>query len=97
MTGYGSRIKVNNTFDERLRILEEKVCSLDLRQDGADRLQMLPEVREKMFGRNENVRLSLCISDRLQTTRTAKACRLNPARPSLVQVYAKERSTSGRE
>ncbi|KAK4048131.1 V-ATPase V1 sector subunit E [Microbotryomycetes sp. JL201] len=37
--GYGSRIVVNNTLDERLRLLEEK---------------MLPEIREKLFGKNEN-------------------------------------------
>ncbi|GAA5853568.1 hypothetical protein JCM9279_001317 [Rhodotorula babjevae] len=39
--GYGSRITVTNTLDERLRILEE---------------QMLPELREKLFGKNENRR-----------------------------------------
>ncbi|ORY54171.1 ATPase V1 A1 complex subunit E [Leucosporidium creatinivorum] len=39
--GYGSRITVNNTLDERLRLLEEK---------------MLPEIRESLFGKNENRR-----------------------------------------
>ncbi|SCV74431.1 BQ2448_8070 [Microbotryum intermedium] len=39
--GYGSRITVNNTLDERLRLLEEK---------------MLPELRESLFGKNENRR-----------------------------------------
>lgn len=41
ITGYGSRIVVNNTLDERLRILEEK---------------MLPEIRQTLFGQNENRR-----------------------------------------
>ncbi|GAA5995338.1 H(+)-transporting V1 sector ATPase subunit E [Rhodotorula paludigena] len=41
LTGYGSRITVNNTLDERLRLLEES---------------MLPEMREKLFGKNENRR-----------------------------------------
>ncbi|GAA5853118.1 hypothetical protein JCM8547_000207 [Rhodosporidiobolus lusitaniae] len=39
--GYGSRITVNNTLDERLRLLEER---------------MLPEIRENLFGKNENRR-----------------------------------------
>lgn len=41
--GYGSRITVNNTLDERLRLLEES---------------MLPALREKLFGKNENRRVS---------------------------------------
>jgi vacuolar-type H+-ATPase subunit E/Vma4 len=39
--GYNSRITVNNTLDERLRLLEER---------------MLPEIRESLFGKNENRR-----------------------------------------
>ncbi|BGP51200.1 V-ATPase V1 sector subunit E [Rhodotorula kratochvilovae] len=39
--GYGSRITVNNTLDERLRLLEQS---------------MLPALREKLFGANENRR-----------------------------------------
>ncbi|GAA5964068.1 hypothetical protein JCM3765_000889 [Sporobolomyces pararoseus] len=41
LKGYGSRIVVNNTLDERLRLLEER---------------MLPEIRESLFGKNENRR-----------------------------------------
>lgn len=41
LKGYGSRITVNNTLDERLRLLEER---------------MLPEIRESLFGKNENRR-----------------------------------------
>ncbi|GAA5908573.1 hypothetical protein JCM5296_000595 [Sporobolomyces johnsonii] len=41
LRGYGSRITVNNTLDERLRLLEER---------------MLPEIRDSLFGRNENRR-----------------------------------------
>ncbi|GAA5986020.1 hypothetical protein JCM11641_004903 [Rhodosporidiobolus odoratus] len=41
LRGYGSRITVNNTLDERLRLLEER---------------MLPEIRESLFGKNENRR-----------------------------------------
>jgi len=37
--GYGSRIRVDNTLDERLRLLEEK---------------MLPEIRTNLYGQNEN-------------------------------------------
>jgi len=37
--GYGNRIVVNNTLDERLRLLEE---------------QMLPEIRNKLYGANKN-------------------------------------------
>lgn len=44
LKGYGSRIVVNNTLDERLRLLEER---------------MLPEIRESLFGKNENRRVSL--------------------------------------
>lgn len=49
LKGYGSRIVVNNTLDERLRLLEER---------------MLPEIRESLFGKNENrrVRSSLSLS-----------------------------------
>ncbi|GAA6052953.1 hypothetical protein JCM3770_006754 [Rhodotorula araucariae] len=39
--GYGSRITVNNTLDERLRLLEQS---------------MLPALREKLFGANQNRR-----------------------------------------
>ncbi|KAI5476761.1 hypothetical protein MNV49_007351 [Pseudohyphozyma bogoriensis] len=39
--GYGNKITVTNTLDERLRLLEEK---------------MLPEIRESLFGKNENRR-----------------------------------------
>ncbi|KAM0752304.1 hypothetical protein T439DRAFT_355163 [Meredithblackwellia eburnea MCA 4105] len=39
ISGYGNRITVNNTLDERLRLLEER---------------MLPEIRESLFGKNEN-------------------------------------------
>lgn len=41
LRGYGSRITVNNTLDERLRLLQER---------------MLPEIRESLFGKNENRR-----------------------------------------
>ncbi|GAA5835848.1 hypothetical protein JCM3766R1_005867 [Sporobolomyces carnicolor] len=41
LKGYGTRIVVNNTLDERLRLLEER---------------MLPEIRESLFGKNENRR-----------------------------------------
>ncbi|KAL8292595.1 hypothetical protein RQP46_001207 [Phenoliferia psychrophenolica] len=41
ISGYSNRIVVNNTLDERLRLLEEK---------------MLPEIRESLFGKNENRR-----------------------------------------
>lgn len=37
--GFHSRIKVNNTLDERLRLLEEK---------------MLPEIRTSLYGKNPN-------------------------------------------
>jgi len=43
LKGYGTRIVVNNTLDERLRLLEER---------------MLPEIRESLFGKNENRRVS---------------------------------------
>ncbi|KDN39541.1 putative vacuolar ATP synthase subunit E [Tilletiaria anomala UBC 951] len=39
LAGLGGRIKVDNTLDERLRLLEE---------------QMLPEIRMDLFGPNEN-------------------------------------------
>jgi len=39
LVGYGGRIRVDNTLDERLRLLEQ---------------QMLPELRETLFGKNEN-------------------------------------------
>ncbi|BGP19568.1 hypothetical protein JCM10213_000168 [Rhodosporidiobolus nylandii] len=39
LRGYGSRITVDNTLDQRLRLLEER---------------MLPEIRESLFGKNEN-------------------------------------------
>merc|ERR1711939_1077976 len=39
--GYGGRIVVNNSLDERLRLLEER---------------MLPEIRESLFGKNPNRR-----------------------------------------
>ncbi|GAA5900081.1 hypothetical protein JCM6882_002609 [Rhodosporidiobolus microsporus] len=41
LRGYGSRITVDNTLDQRLRLLEER---------------MLPEIREQLFGKNENRR-----------------------------------------
>ncbi len=41
LKGYNSRITVNNTLEERLRLLEEK---------------MLPEIRDNLFGKNENRR-----------------------------------------
>lgn len=41
--GYGGRIVVNNSLDERLRLLEER---------------MLPEIRESLFGKNPNRRVS---------------------------------------
>ncbi|CAH7687133.1 ATPase, V1/A1 complex, subunit E [Phakopsora pachyrhizi] len=37
--GYNNRIKVNNTLDERLKLLEEK---------------MLPEIRTSLYGKNPN-------------------------------------------
>jgi len=39
INGFSGKIKVDNTIEERLRILEEK---------------MLPEIRENLFGKNEN-------------------------------------------
>ena len=41
LKGYNSRITVNNTLEERLRLLEER---------------MLPEIRDNLFGKNENRR-----------------------------------------
>lgn len=39
LAGHGGRIKINNTLDERLRLLEDR---------------MLPEIRMDLFGANEN-------------------------------------------
>lgn len=39
MVGYNNRIVVDNTLDERLKLLEEN---------------MLPEIRTKLFGANPN-------------------------------------------
>jgi hypothetical protein len=55
LSGYGNRIKVDNSLDERLRLLEEKVATLKSGQ--TERLtsavsQMLPELRETLFGKN---------------------------------------------
>lgn len=47
----GDRIKVDNTLSTRLRILEEKVSYA--RVASTDN-QMLPELREDLFGKNPN-------------------------------------------
>jgi V-type H+-transporting ATPase subunit E len=39
LAGHGGRIKINQTLDERLRLLEDR---------------MLPEIRMELFGPNEN-------------------------------------------
>lgn len=39
LSGHGGRIKINQTLDERLRLLEDR---------------MLPEIRMDLFGPNEN-------------------------------------------
>lgn len=39
LTGHGGRININQTLDERLRLLEDR---------------MLPEIRMDLFGPNEN-------------------------------------------
>ena len=39
LSGHGGRIKINNTLEERLRLLEDR---------------MLPEIRLDLFGPNEN-------------------------------------------
>lgn len=60
LTGYGSRIVVNNTLDERLRLLEEKVR----RRYPATNLtfpQMLPEIRETLFGKVRTSSPSCCV------------------------------------
>jgi V-type H+-transporting ATPase subunit E len=41
LAGHGERIKINQTLDERLRLLEDR---------------MLPEIRMDLFGPNENRR-----------------------------------------
>lgn len=50
------RITIDNTLDERLRLLEDKVCNTNVMSSFSDRgsLQMLPEIRADLFGSNEN-------------------------------------------
>lgn len=54
----GGKIKVDNTLDERLQILQEKVRTagalLHNSRDDVLMAQMLPELRTDLFGRNEN-------------------------------------------
>lgn len=50
------RITVDNTLDERLRLLEEKVglMILGMHSITETKQQMLPEIRHELFGINEN-------------------------------------------
>lgn len=50
------RIKVDNTLDERLRLLEDRVSCTSpfLRDLSLTSRQMLPEIRRDLFGINEN-------------------------------------------
>jgi V-type H+-transporting ATPase subunit E len=55
----GSKITVDNTLDERLKLLEEKVCpsahlSVNFLCKLILRSKMLPEIRHELFGVNEN-------------------------------------------
>ncbi|KAK4687256.1 V-type H+-transporting ATPase subunit E, partial [Tremellales sp. Uapishka_1] len=52
----GGRIRVDNTLQERLKILEDKVSGGGCggRRKQADDGQMLPELRHDLFGVNEN-------------------------------------------
>lgn len=49
------RITLDNTLDERLRLLEDRVC-LPLLRLAISHLssQMLPEIRKDLYGNNEN-------------------------------------------
>lgn len=49
------RITIDNTLDERLRLLEDRVCDgFECLADTHPRIQMLPEIRHDIFGINEN-------------------------------------------
>jgi V-type H+-transporting ATPase subunit E len=52
------RITIDNTLDERLRLLEDRVCLNFLvilsHSQVADFMKMLPEIRKDLFGANEN-------------------------------------------
>lgn len=49
------RITLDNTLDERLRLLEDRVCVSCCNSNDSDLfLQMLPEIRHDLFGGNPN-------------------------------------------
>ena len=51
-----NRITLDNTLDERLRLLEDRVCSSFCPYSAASHPlpQMLPEIRNVLYGSNEN-------------------------------------------
>lgn len=52
------RISIDNTLDERLRLLEDRVrhfaSDLALCSEHSHFVQMLPEIRKDLFGANDN-------------------------------------------
>ena len=66
LVGYNGRIRVDNTLDERLRLLEQQVRPVKPFRLQArlitSILQMLPELRETLFGKNGMQRVVRCVS-----------------------------------
>ena len=49
------RISLDNTFEERLRLLEDKASLIEnMRARITNTSQMLPEIRYELFGQNTN-------------------------------------------
>jgi V-type H+-transporting ATPase subunit E len=54
MVSSNGRISLDNTFEERLRLLEDKVSFVHITACLTNASQMLPEIRYELFGRNTN-------------------------------------------